>query len=609
LSHIATCQKERFRRGRGFVKVWFATVGDFTPDLALLRFDDSLDTVLAADMSTPLGAQSAWRQLIDLIGRRRAAASAEAIARLEAIRAGVPAPVRAASARALEFAEPPAEIVRLFAVDDTEIAAPVLRGARLDAAEWIDILPMLGPRTRAILRHRRDLDGSVMRALESFGAVDFVLASAKASVTEQPAPPRAPYSPSSFVSVGEAARELPAVAEALRHGASRGSEHAGQGDPPATGPFQISELVARIAAYQRRRESAPAENAPSPAHPTAFRFETDAAGVVRWVDGVNRAPLIGLSLDLASFPGGARVDGVAAGAFRSRAGFTNARLLVEGASDAGGDWRISAIPLFDPLSGRFTGYRGTARRPRPDEQAAPAAKPAMAPDSLRQLVHELRTPTNAIAGFAEMIEVQLLGPVQDVYRARAAIIRDQANELLAAIEDLDLAARIESKALDLRAGQLALKPLLARIAGDLEPLATMRGTALVLDETMAQLTVAGDDRAVERLIGRLMAALVAAGGRDERIGVTAAPGDDQMVAIRFDRPVALAAYGEDALLAIDAESEAEGEGAPLLGTGFALRLVRNLAVELGGSLTLGDKRLTLRLPAAVTSDMGQASIN
>ena len=47
------------------------------------------------------------------------------------------------------------------------------------------------------------------------------------------------------------------------------------------------------------------------------------------------------------------------------------------------------------------------------------------------------------------------------------------------------------------------------------------------------------------------------------------------------------------------------DGAPLLGTGFALRLARNLAVELHGSLVIGDKALTLRLPAAVIASVEQ----
>jgi signal transduction histidine kinase len=264
--------------------------------------------------------------------------------------------------------------------------------------------------------------------------------------------------------------------------------------------------------------------------------------------------------------------------------------------------------MFDPDSGRFIGYRATARRPRSDEQAIPVERPGMRPDALRQLVHELRTPTTAIAGFAEMIESQLLGPVAPAYRARAATIRDQARDLLAAIDDLDLAARIEGKALDLRSGRIAVAPLLERVAADLAPLAELRGTRVAIDPAASAAEVAGDERAVERLIGRLLAALVAAGGRDETIGVvTARDGHDVLIA--FDRPAALAVRADDGLLAIDGEDEAGGEGAPLLGTGFALRLVRNLAAELGGGLAIDAQRLTLRLPAADTASMEQVSTN
>ncbi|MBX9701581.1 MAG: hypothetical protein K2X74_19255, partial [Acetobacteraceae bacterium] len=91
-----------------------------------MRFDDSLSTVLATDVSTPFGAQTAWRQLVDLVGRGRAAPTPETIARLRDLRARVPAKIRAASAKALTYATPPAPLVRLFAEDDAQIAAPVL---------------------------------------------------------------------------------------------------------------------------------------------------------------------------------------------------------------------------------------------------------------------------------------------------------------------------------------------------------------------------------------------------------------------------------------------------------------------------------------------------
>lgn len=614
-----------------------------------MRFDDSLDTVLSAETSTPFGAQSAWRQLVDLIGRRRVPADAQSIERLQAIRPMVPPPVRAASARALAFANPPAALVRMFFDDEIAIAAPVLRVATLKSDEWLDLLPGMAPASRSVLRHRRDLPEDVVRALETFGATDFRLGSAEETVVDltKPAPepvaevpsiaaepepdpapepePEADIPPtasvaSPFVSVGSVALGMPVVAEAFRRSETE-TPPAEPAAPQSEGTFQIAELVARIDAYQKKREDTPGvpllrsddDDQPAlfdldPVQSPSFRFETDATGVVRWIEGAARAPLIGLSLDLAALPSASRVDGIAAGAFRRRAGFADARLLVEGNSDAAGEWRITGLPVFDRASGRFTGYRGTARRPRMDESAAPLRTPRNpASDVLRQLVHELRTPTNAIAGFAEMIETQLLGPVPEAYRDQAGTIRMQAADLLTAIDDIDLAARLEAHALDLRTTQVPLAPLLARVSSDLEPLATLRGAQLLIDPGPLDLAIAGDDRAVERLIGRLMSTLVASGGKGETITVVATPTADAQVSLAFDRPKTLAAFGNDALLTIDAETVAEADGAPLLGTGFALRLARNLAAELGGALTIDAHRVTLRLPAASGAAVGQVS--
>lgn len=746
-----------------------------------MRFDDTLETVLASDLGTPYGVQSAWRQLVDLIGRRRAVAGNRAMGVLRTIRESVPLPVRAASARTLEHADPPPPLVRLFALDELQVALPVLRSARMNSVEWIQLLPELAPAARAILRNRRDLSPAVRRALESFGPIDFVLpdetvkqvpaetlaaepemtvavtaidwsevvdarpaepvpaeveaaehldaantdspdamaaaepeAEAKplvywssttpqrlpaheatlaallgrlpvadpvaeageglpaedldpvASGFEEPqasagpvsapelevapgaeAPPLvedlsfvalaglAPSITASTVQVAEGA-EIPirsvqsgtdesadsAEAIALPEAGAQGpameysdslaaevrqiaAEAAGDDD----GTFEIADVVARIDAFWRHREESGPQDPPTPRPADDFRFETDAKGMIRWVDGVSRAPLIGVSLDSQAAPGvseASRVDGVAAGAFRRRAGFSNARLSVEGESDAAGDWLISAIPVFDPGNGRFTGYRGTARRPRVDERAEPvrtAPAPAMPADSLRQLVHELRTPTNAIAGFAEMIEAQMLGPVGDAYRDRAQVIRSQARDLLGAIDDLDLAARIDSAALSLVPGQIALRPVLATIVDDLAPLAELRGSVIALP--IADLSVTGDRRAVERLLARLLATLVSASGQSERIGVHMALETAETVSITIDRPQALADYPGDSVLDIDDERE----DATLLGTGFALRLARNLSRELGGALVIGRESLTLRLPAAVNEQVGQAHLS
>ncbi|MEG8058237.1 hypothetical protein QP150_17600 [Sphingomonas sp. 22L2VL55-3] len=147
-----------------------------------VRFDDSLKTILAADMATDFGAQSAWRQLVDLMGRGRAVVDEPAIARLRLLRQAVPVEVRAASARALAFAKPDARLVGFFAEDVLAIAAPVLRTATLEPNDWLALLPRLTPPSRSVLRHRRDLPAEVQRGLQSFGPTDFVLPQPEAPV-------------------------------------------------------------------------------------------------------------------------------------------------------------------------------------------------------------------------------------------------------------------------------------------------------------------------------------------------------------------------------------------------------------------------------------------
>lgn len=623
-----------------------------------MRFDDTLETVLAADVSTPFGKASAWRQIVDLIGRGRASADPRALDLLRDLRPQVSLTVRAASARGLELAHPPAALVALCAQDEPAVAAPILRSAKLSSGEWIDLLPRLSAAGREVLRARRDLPAGVHAALASFAA-DFVIAGdgvtdaqtglivlasePVGAAVEQDAIPR---TPSTFVSVGVAALSLPVVAAALQQ-ASDGEADAGAEaiqnetvaeplaeamlapDSPRAhdaamlvenldaagldhlsdveaspveargdgreGPFEISDVVARIDAFYLRQQGRPATPTERP-RGEGFRFETDARGVIRWVDGVARAPLIGLSLDVTAVVGGSGVDGVVAGAFRQRTAFNGARLSIIGESDAAGNWRIAATPAFDPVTGRFAGYRGTARRPRAEEDAAPSRSRGQVADSLRQLMHELRTPTNAIGGFSEMIEREMLGEVASVYRERARTIRDHARALLSAIDDLDIAARIEASALQLQPRDVALRPLLARIAEDLGDLAARRGATVMLPAD--DVSIASDPRAVERLMSRLLATLLSAAGEGEHIVLDVREGDG-VVMLSASRPQALLAYSSEALFGIDDERE----DAALLGTGFALRLLRNLARELSGALVIEADRLTVRLPAAVTKSL------
>src|SRR3546814_1385725 len=107
-------------------------------------------------------------------------------------------------------------------------------------------------------------------------------------------------------------------------------------------------------------------------------------------------------------------------------------MILEGTPADAGEWRFSALPWFEPATGQFRGYRGSARRPQRNE--TPYGRRAEdfgggAGDSIRQLIHELRSPLNAISGFAQIISGQMFGPVNQGYRGMAQAIDRKSTRL------------------------------------------------------------------------------------------------------------------------------------------------------------------------------------
>lgn len=547
-----------------------------------MRFDDRLATVLAQPISDASARAAAWRQLVDLLAQRPADAdtpmSLRAYEALRAWRDFVPAAERRAIGAAFAGRNVSAALVSFFAEDNPAVAAPVIGQARLSDEDWLRLLPGFSPSARALMRHRRDLGAKVMRALDSLGPSDRIIAGT---------PRSAPV-------------ERPATAQAKTPSATMGET------------LQISDLVERIEAFRRGRtskaESRPEISktaAPAPEPIMAFRFETGWDGTILWTDCTPRGPIIGLSVSTMADERNHGVDGHAAGAFRRRAPFRDARLTVAVAGGAGGEWRISAVPFFDTVNGRFLGYRGTARRPRHDERAEHPPSglygSALPAESLRQLVHEIRTPLNAIIGFAEMIDHQMLGPASIAYRDRASDILSEAQRLLVAVDDLDTAARLDAHSLALEPRQVDGAGLLAALRADVAPLADQREVKLEAWITANLPPIAADPASVERMFSRLLSATVGLAAEGEHIAYSLGHDGSAPSRLRFeiDRPAVMRDRDERSMLDPGYSPDGDWPDAPVLGLGFSLRLVRNLAEAAGGRLFIEQDRFVLVLPAAV----------
>jgi K+-sensing histidine kinase KdpD len=277
-------------------------------------------------------------------------------------------------------------------------------------------------------------------------------------------------------------------------------------------------------------------------------------------------------------------------AFAVRAPFRDALLTVAGDGIVSGDWKISGVPAFEPADGRFAGYRGVALREAPPAPAQVETVPEVLadPDSLRELVHEIKTPLNAIIGFAEIIEGQYLGPADHGYRDRAAEIVRQAHLLLTAIDDLDFAAKVHS-ANGMAKSRVDLGALVEREATELREIAARSGAILEVIRPRLEVAAAVQPELVDRLLIRLFSALAEQAERGERLQLGVESAIDS-VRLSVGRPAGLRGVSDTAVFDSKRGDEARG--------GFSLRLARGLARIAGGDLVANRDSFALVFPRA-----------
>lgn len=568
-----------------------------------MRFNDLMQTVLAADDRAGLGAVTLWRQCVDLLAQQDRAdrpgigakERGQLLERMAQLRPKLSETQRIATVVELGRRLRSASLVEFFAGDRPSIAAAAIARAQLPDAVWAGMLPALNPTARGVLRGRRDVGPQTRLALEAFGSSDLVLTTVREDMVGEADMLLTPEM------VAAAPVSTTAIVTPLH--------------PPKRDEDQIRNLVDRIARFTSTRQppvSTGATEDAAQAVPGAFAFETDAVGVMVWVDQGPRAALIGLSLGDVALEGESGPDGHVAGAFARRSGFQNGRFAIVGGAMAG-EWRLSATPFFDPRSGRFQGYRGQARRPYLHEVAA---RPAVAPmaihglptDSLRQLVHELRTPLNAILGFAEIIEQELFGAAGDVYRDMAGKIAVDARHLLVAFDDLDLAARVSRGEQGGVAQRIDPALMIAQVAARFCDSAGGCPVDIAMESELPPLCI--DPVQGERMVQHLLRTVISIAPVGEPVTGSCwfhPDGGEGRVVLAIDRPSSLDGMEEAQLLDPGYTSDGDWADGPLLGLGFSLRLIRSLAGACGGSLDIEAERLLLSIPAVAAME-GAADI-
>ncbi|MET0365826.1 MAG: histidine kinase dimerization/phospho-acceptor domain-containing protein, partial [Sphingobium sp.] len=566
-----------------------------------VRFNDLFATVLSGPAESEWSRAILWRQCVDLLAQygltadEGGAADKDDLDRvaetLEDLRDHVSPEKKLAALRDLGRRLRSPRLVRLLLKEDRQVQVAAMTSAILPDGAWPAIIAEAGPLGRSVLRQRSDLGQKAQRALDAFGLSDLSLIDLNATV-----------------------RETPVIAPVDNPAAS--DEAPAQEEQDQSQIKRIVDRIERFTSERQDRVHREAEARPEAAsEPIAtFTFLTDADGVIQIVHGAPQMQLSGLRLSTPSLDRSMGPDGQIMGAFRQRGAFREGRLTI-GDTALAGCWLVDGDPLFNQRTGRFTGYRGTARRAQ-ERDFAPQVSADIASDatqtgtpsshstSMRQLIHELRSPLSGVMGFAELIESQLLGPVDNSYRSMAGNIVDDVRTLVDILDDLDLANRSDQWAAQAgtqqsSAGQL-VQDAVNRWGSDADGRLRI---VLTMDEGLPVVDVAPG--IAERMIAHFVRALAGCVGT-ETIGAQCRRQGERLL-IDIERPAAMDGLSAEQLFDSGFEHVAVNPDAPVLGVGFALRLVRRLAQANKGLFVVHADHFTLALPVAADTADQEAS--
>jgi signal transduction histidine kinase len=221
---------------------------------------------------------------------------------------------------------------------------------------------------------------------------------------------------------------------------------------------------------------------------------------------------------------------------------------------------------------------------------------------LAVMSHELRTPLNAIAGYTELIDMGLRGPVTELQHADLARLRRSQRYLLALINDLLNLARIEAGHVDIKMDDVPLAEMLRGVEALVAP--QMRAKQLTFDYVAcgSALTARADIEKVRQVLLNLLSNAIKFTDSGGRITVACEALDGFAVVRVRDTGRGIPADKLELIfepfVQVDQQLTRTQEGA-----GLGLAISRDLAVAMGGDLVAASEvgvgsTFTLTLPLA-----------
>ncbi len=207
---------------------------------------------------------------------------------------------------------------------------------------------------------------------------------------------------------------------------------------------------------------------------------------------------------------------------------------------------------------------------------------------VRTVTHEVRTPVNAILGFAQVLQREMFGPLgSPKYAEYADDIVQAGDYMLDLVGDLLDLERIESGKASLSPEVMDANEALASAVSYVEPMATDKGLVLALQPMEGVAEIRSDPRALHQILLNLLSNAVKFTPPGGEVACrTFAKGSDAIAIQVADTGPGLSAAQIEKVLQpfgqIDSAQVDLGKGGKKRGSGLGLPIARRLTEALGG---------------------------
>lgn len=221
-------------------------------------------------------------------------------------------------------------------------------------------------------------------------------------------------------------------------------------------------------------------------------------------------------------------------------------------------------------------------------------------DFLAAMSHELRTPLNAIAGYTELMQAGVGGPLTEAQHDQLNRIQRSQRHLLGIINDILNFSRIEAGKVSYAIGPIGMQELVDSVAPMIEPQARKKRLRLRMNRCSPALTARADRSKVEQILLNLLSNAVKFTEEGGEITISCGTEGDHVWLKVSDTGIGIPAGQLESIFAPFTQV-GRSLASPMEGTGLGLAISRDLARAMRGELIAESREgrgstFTLSLP-------------